>query len=140
MAAEHEPHPNHPTAAEVDWHDRDHSMETDDVWHDHGVAEDAPQHAHGQTSPLGIFLTGVLSLAVLSGLIIGTMIYFTQAVRRVQVERLEVTPINQNVLAARAMWQAGLTGYGWVDGAKGVVRLPLEQAVEIVAEEYTLKP
>jgi len=46
--------------------------------------------------------------------------------------RLEVIP-GQGFQAFRATQQAELNGYGWVDRDKGIVHIPIERAMELIA-------
>jgi len=47
--------------------------------------------------------------------------------------RLQARPAD-DVIALRAEEREALTGYGWVDEQKGVVRIPVEEAMRILAE------
>jgi hypothetical protein len=47
--------------------------------------------------------------------------------------RLEVKP-GGDLKTVRAQEDAILKSYGWVDADKGIVRIPIDRAIEIVAE------
>jgi hypothetical protein len=48
--------------------------------------------------------------------------------------RLESDPV-QSLAEYRAAEQSRITTYGWVDAEKGIVRLPIDRAMELVAKE-----
>ena len=51
------------------------------------------------------------------------------------------TPEERKALLAehRAKEQAGATGYGWVDRKAGIVRLPIDRAIELTVQEHAKK-
>lgn len=52
-----------------------------------------------------------------------------------------LTPAERKTLLteARAKEQAAATTYGWVDQPKGVVRLPIDRAIELTARDLAQK-
>lgn len=52
-----------------------------------------------------------------------------------------LTPAERKALLteARAKEQAAATTYGWVDQSKGVVRLPVDRAIELTARDLAKK-
>lgn len=73
----------------------------------------------------GALLTGFLSP--------GSSIVITPAPTLLPPEpRLEIYPA-QNFPGLHATQQAGLNSYGWVDRQKGIVHIPVEQAMELIA-------
>lgn len=52
-----------------------------------------------------------------------------------------LTPAERKTLLTdvRAKEQAAATSYGWVDQSKGVVRLPIDRAVELTARDLAKK-
>jgi hypothetical protein len=56
-----------------------------------------------------------------------------------QGPELQVTP-RADLQAVRAAEQSQLSGYGWVDRNTGVVRLPIERAMQLIAEEAREAP
>jgi hypothetical protein len=127
----------HDDGEQQGWHaDRDHSMETDDEWHDH-TGEAAPQEVHGETSPMFIAALGVVGFGVLIVSIVLITIYFNQVVRAEQVQKIERADMARDYNERRAYWDAELSSYGWIDQENGVVRIPLDRAIESVVEEYT---
>lgn len=118
------------------WHaDRDHSMESDDAWHDH-AGEAAPQDVHGETSTMFIAALGVVGFGVLVLSILLITVYFNQVVRAEKVQKIERADVARTYLERRAYWEAELGSYGWIDETTGAVRVPLEQAIEAVAAQY----
>jgi Co/Zn/Cd efflux system component len=45
----------------------------------------------------------------------------------------------KNLVELRAKQNAAATTYGWVDQKAGVVRLPIERAIELTAQQYGAK-
>ena len=78
---------------------------------------------------LGIFEGGAVSLAMLVAVLIHSSrpedLTAARAVERVQF----LSEVRQAEAAATAQ-------YGWVDQAKGLVRLPVERAMELVVQEW----
>lgn len=116
--------------------DRDHSMVTDDPWHDH-AGEAPPQETHGETSPLFIAGLGVVGFGVLVVSIVVIVIYFNQVVRAEKVQKIERADMTVDLRQRRAVWEAELSSYGWINEEEGAVRIPIDRAIESVVEEYT---
>ncbi|MFG0274250.1 MAG: hypothetical protein ACF8QF_04250 [Phycisphaerales bacterium] len=132
-----EKHHDEHADGQAGWHaDRDHSMATDDAWHDHS-GEAAPQEVHGETNPMFIAALGVVGFGVLIVSIVLITVYFNQVVRSEVVQKVERADVSREYTERRAYWDAELTSYGWVDQEAGVVRIPLDAAIERVVEEYT---
>lgn len=89
-------------------------------------------HTSSRTS-LGVLAVGVLgSLLVVYGLV-KAMQYYTRPAP-VNAARIEE---RRNALAEqKAADHAQLTGYGWVDQKRGIVRLPITNAMELTRMEY----
>lgn len=120
---------------ENDWVDADHSGVADDPWHSH-AGETPPQHAHGVTSPLNIFLIGTACTV----LVIATMAVIAQYF--VMGSQLEIAAKQEVNLGAgfadlQESWDTTLSGYDWVDAPNGVVRVPLQTAIDKVVTEYS---
>ena len=121
--------------ADPDWVDADHSADTDDEWHSH-VGEEAPQHAHGQTSPGAIALFGLASFAALLVTLFVLALFFNRVTLGERVEKIErVDLLGSDFVQRKAGWNAELSGYGWADPER--VSIPIDQAIESVAREYT---
>lgn len=129
-------HENNQADMPEGWHaDADHSIEADDPWHDH-AGEAPPQEVHGETSALFIAGLGVVSFCALLVCIGLIAIYFNQVSRTEFIQKRERTDVAGEFRERSARWNADLTTYGWVDESSGVVRIPLDAAIERVAQEY----
>lgn len=121
------------------WHaDADHSLVADDAWHDHS-GEAPPQEVHGETSALFIAGLGVVSFCGLLVCIGLLAVYFNQVSRAEIIQKRERTDVAREFRERSAGWNAELTTYGWVDENNGVVRIPLDRAIELVVQEYGQK-
>jgi hypothetical protein len=67
-------------------------------------------------------------------------IYVPQAAKVEAVEGV-LTPAERKALLTenRAKEQAAATSYGWVDQPKGVVRLPIDRAIELTVRDHAKK-
>lgn len=117
------------------WEDADHSGETVDAWHRHTAEEGRPQAAHGQTTPGAIALVGVGSFVALVLTIGFVTVFFGQVNVQQREEKIEID-LGANTRQLKAEWKAELGGYGWVDPAKGLVYVPIDQAMDRVISEY----
>lgn len=117
------------------WQDADHSGETDDAWHRHTAEEGVPQAAHGQTTPGVIALVAVGSFAALVLTIAFVTVFFGQVNLQQRRDKIEMD-LGANTRQLKAEWKAELGGYGWVDPAKGLVHVPIDQALDHVIAEY----
>lgn len=81
---------------------------------------------------LGNALVVLATLGIMAVLVL-VMIRHT---RPVDVNAERVALRKKNLAEMRAADAAGLSQYGWVDQAKGVVRLPLERALELTVREW----
>jgi hypothetical protein len=114
-------------------------------------AEHAPRGRDERDVPLRPILISGMSLALLAGLSLLAMwlLFDYFAARRARLEvtpspvfearqlppepRLEVSP-QQDLRQMRAAETALLHSYGWVDRQAGIVRIPIERAIELLAE------
>lgn len=87
-----------------------------------------------------IFFIGMIAFilmfgALLSGFFLpGHSIVITPAPTLLPPEpRLEVYPA-QNFPGLHATQEAGLNSYGWVDRQKGIVHIPIDKAMELIAQ------
>ena len=94
---------------------------------------------------IGKFAVGLVVITILSmALIIGVFKYFQS--REESVKAKEIVPEKifpqpqvlqnepENLKAFRAREEKLLNGYGWADSSKGVVRIPVNQAIELMAK------
>jgi heme O synthase-like polyprenyltransferase len=85
-----------------------------------------------QPSNLGLLIKGLLVGAAFFGSgIVLTSVYYRKADE--YMERAAVRP-PADVVELRQMEQERLTTYGWVDRAKGEVRIPIDQAMKLMIE------
>lgn len=88
----------------------------------------------GEPSARVIALFGVLTLAFLVVVILALQAYVEYArERQVFVRQLE--PVAEDLRNLRAREDAELNSYGYVDRDKGIVRIPIRQAMELVIRE-----
>jgi len=128
----HDPH------AEENWEEQARTAHVDDAWHSH-TGEEPPQHEHGAiANPVGIVVVTVVSIAVVVAIVVFVMIYFEQRVRAVRVEREERADFSAFVADQRVKAQEWMGDYGWIDPSteNPVIRIPIDRAIEITAEEY----
>lgn len=119
------------------WQEQARTSHSDDQWHAHS-GEAPPQHEHGsKANPVVIILVSVVSVVFVVVLILLVMIYFNQRVRALRVERQEHADFTSFVIEQDALQQQMMGDYGWIDTENNVIRLPLERAIEITAQEYT---
>ena len=118
------------------------------------MPRDAEQSPHGREErdvPLRPIVLSGMSLAALAGLSLLAMwlLFDYFAARRARLEvapspvfearqlppepRLQVSP-QQALQQMRAAETALLHSYGWVDRQGGIVRIPIERAIELLAE------
>ncbi len=73
-------------------------------------------------------------------LVIITMVviaqYFVMGVQTETAAKQEVN-LGADFVARRATWDKALSEYGWVDAPNGVVRVPLQAAIDKVVKEYS---
>ncbi len=116
------------------WVDPDHRAYTDDAWHAH-QGEAPPQHAHGAVSPLVIFSVGLGGFISIVACIILITVYFKMESQKEIALKQEVS-LASGFTSMQAEWESQLRGYAWVDASTGVVRIPLEKAMDKVAASY----
>lgn len=77
----------------------------------------------------------VVIAALVIVLVLGTREYFLQVFDSEHRAKIE-SPVSSQLLALRNKEQARLTKYQWVDKEKGVVRIPIDKAKELVLAKY----
>lgn len=97
---------------------------------------------------VGLFLVGLLLTVGAALLVVGWLFdYFTVRQARLDVPpsrlaearpmppepRLQVAPL-EDLKATRAAEDAALIGYGWVDRKAGIAKIPINRAMELLAE------
>lgn len=115
-------------------HDAAHSAQPD-PWHDHS-GEAPPQETHGETNPGFIALVGAVGMVVIVVLIVILTKYFDSVVFEEKMVKQERWDVRNEVRAVEAQWGQNLSSYAWSDAAAGTVRVPIERAIDAVAQEY----
>jgi hypothetical protein len=64
----------------------------------------------------------------------GVFQYFDRAIRH-EVDVKQNARVDDRLTKLRSMEESNLTGYTWVNKEKGIVRIPLERAIELVLHE-----
>jgi hypothetical protein len=98
---------------------------------------------------VGRFGVGLVVMTLLSiGLLIGVFRFFQE--READRETRDPNPIlifphpqvltdePKNLARFRAEQEKDVTGYGWVDQSKGVVRIPVDQAIDLLLKKGVL--
>ncbi len=84
-----------------------------------------------------LFVYGVCIALIFFGLGISITMVFFRANQHLIQERAAQPGLDLQAL--RAQEETALTTYGWVDQAKGQVRIPIERAMRLVVEEHQKK-
>lgn len=93
-----------------------------------------PGYDTGEPRARVIALFGILTLSFLVLVILALQAYVDYArERQVFVRQLE--PVAEDLRSLRAREDAELNSYGYVDREKGIVRIPIRQAMELVIRE-----
>ncbi|HEY2013880.1 MAG TPA: hypothetical protein VGH38_10290 [Bryobacteraceae bacterium] len=89
---------------------------------------------------IGLVLLCILAMSLLAGLfkyflsMEGGVPNPAKAVLKLPpAPTLETTPV-QDLRAIRAAEEQELSSYGWIDQSKGVVRIPIDRAIDLVAQ------
>jgi hypothetical protein len=91
-------------------------------------------YQRGEPKTWLIALWGAGSIFVLAFLVLGIQYYF-DLVREQQVYQKQLEPVSNDLLSLRAREDAQLHSYGYIDRSRGVVRIPIERAMELLAQE-----
>lgn len=91
--------------------------------------------------PNNLLITGVVLgvIGVSLGLLIIVARYFDMEVSH-EISEKVLTHLNPQLAAVRADEQSKLTHYQWVDQKAGVVRIPIDRAVELTLKEWPDRP
>jgi hypothetical protein len=81
-----------------------------------------------------IGLLGLATVAVLAGVVLALQYYY-DTVREQQVYIRVLAPESEELMELRAREDAQLHSYEYIDREKGLVRLPVERAMELLAAE-----
>ena len=107
-----------------------------DAWHSH-EGEAPAQDTHGETKPSTIALVGIVGLVVIILTVVILVGYFDAVNRQEKYVKHELADVRGEARATIAQWQSELSSYGWVDAENGIVRMPIDQAMQTIAEEYS---
>lgn len=102
------------------------------------------QQERQQAKPFGTGRTVVAVAGTLAGLSLGfavimTMLYVDRASDPVPTDPDAPTP-EERLAELRAAEHEALTTYGWIDRDKGVARIPIDRAMNLLAAEYAAAP
>jgi hypothetical protein len=79
------------------------------------------------------YVVGVVGTFLIVALLIGIMYYYTQPP---PVDQARAAERKKNLADLSAQSKDQLENYGWIDQTKGVVRLPIAQAMAITVREW----
>ena len=86
-----------------------------------------------------IFVFAMIGLGVLALMLVAVDQYFGLSVREEVAQKL-LRPVNTQLRQLRAEEQAKLGYYRWADRKAGIVRIPLERAMELTLAEWKHRP
>ncbi len=92
------------------------------------------QFDRGQPGTKFIAVFGAVTLVALVAIILGLQAY-TDRVEQQELFVKVLQPVSDDLLALRAKEDAELNSYGYIDRAKGKVRLPIRRAMELLVKE-----
>ncbi len=115
------------------------ALEEHDDWFRHSPDEPHHQKAHGDFNP--VVVMGFLAVTALGvfGTAVVTIGWFAREIETqiVTTDRQREAAYTAEYTAKRAEWQRALTGEPeWLNEQENVVRLPIDMAMEKVAQEY----
>jgi hypothetical protein len=90
--------------------------------------------ARSDTRNIVIVLSGILGFLLLVVTLMWLRSYF-EVVRNRTVHRAVLSVENPKLKALRVREEEQLNSYGWVDEERGVVRIPIEQAMGLLVQE-----
>ncbi len=83
---------------------------------------------------LSILFVGLVSAVAVFLIVVLLQIVFYR-MQEMETAKKVVSMAPEELATLRAQQQARLNGYGWVDEGAGVARIPVERAMELVADE-----
>ena len=110
-------------------HER-HGEHAEQLGADHGGVD----YERRDANPRKIMIATVVLLVVVVGLIIGLSELFIMTVDQ-QVTEVVLKPVSAQLRDIRVKEQAVLNNYKIIDAAKGVYQIPIDRAMDLVAEE-----
>ena len=82
---------------------------------------------------VAVYLVGVIGTFLIMGALVWIMYYFTKPP---PVDESRYAERRKNLADINAQAKDQLENYGWMDQAKGIVRLPIKQAMELTVHEW----
>ncbi len=119
-----------------------HEHEEPDAWHRHSSSEGMPQREHGsKANPAVLGIAFALSVALVAGVVLATVVYFRKHITELRKERIETTVLSADYLKYHSESDARLAGYSWASddlAREGKhVSLPIEEAKKRVMDRYS---
>ena len=88
----------------------------------------------GEPSARGLLVFIVVAVVILVAVFVGTTAYYEFAREKQEDESVQAKP-SEELAALRAREDSQLKTYGYIDKSKGVVQIPLDRAMELIAKE-----
>ena len=104
---------------------------------DHAAGENAG-YDHTEPQMGRIALWGLVMIVSLIAVILGVQTYFDRVNQRQVFTRI-VQPVAEDLEDIRTKENARLHSYQWVDVEAGLVRLPIERGMELLAAEFAAR-
>jgi hypothetical protein len=103
--------------------------------HREEIVVDHP-HSFDTSEPKGAFIAifGIGVIITLVATFLGLQFYFDQA-KEEEVYNLQLAPESQQLRDLHSKEDTQLYSYGYIDRAKGAVRLPVDRAMDLVIKE-----
>lgn len=95
---------------------------------------EAQGYQPGEPKTWLIAVWGAGSIVMLALLVLGIQFYFDR-VQEQQVYQKQLEPVSNDLLSLRAREDAQLHAYAYIDRNRGIVRIPIERAMELLAQE-----
>jgi hypothetical protein len=106
----------------------------DPLTNKHAVTPQADGYDKGEPKNWFIAVLGLGTVVILVAVILGVQFYFDR-VNEQQVYQKQMAPISDDLRNLRARDEAELHSYQYIDRNAGVVRLPIERGIELLARE-----
>jgi hypothetical protein len=114
-----------------------HTHDAPDAWHTHTAAEGLPQQEHASVINSRILAGVLFALVAFVVVSVGVMIiYFNVFKTQFKAARQETDVLARGYVEMRAKNTANMAGVGWADMTQGRVRIPVDQAIDRVVEQY----
>jgi hypothetical protein len=113
------------------------AADANDLKKDEHVAQ-GEEHLVAEADRVNVGVIGVVTFVIMVTVVvtvIGVYNFFGQTFRG-EIEKKQLAVDDPTLRDIRAMEQAHLTKYQWVDQSKGIVRMPKDRAKELVLAEY----